>query len=113
VVGNKVDLPARTVDAKEAQNFASSVSIPYVETSAKTRQGVDDAFYDLVREIRKYVSVELSSQLLFVGNVRVIANAAAKTFVCYKCCVLSRVILSLYRMHIFILIQRKCIIRDD
>ncbi|KAF6039050.1 NRAS [Bugula neritina] len=48
LVGNKVDLPARTVDAKEAQNFASSVSIPYVETSAKTRQGVDDAFYDLV-----------------------------------------------------------------
>lgn len=56
VVGNKVDLPARTVDSKDAQSFASSVAIPYVETSAKTRQGVDDAFYDLVREIRKYVS---------------------------------------------------------
>ncbi|XP_067934072.1 GTPase KRas-like [Watersipora subatra] len=54
LVGNKVDLPARTVDSKDANNFASSVSIPYVETSAKTRQGVDDAFYDLVREIRKY-----------------------------------------------------------
>jgi len=63
VVGNKVDLPSRTVDAKDAQSFASSVGIPYVETSAKTRQGVDDAFYDLVREIRKYVSWDLFSWL--------------------------------------------------
>ena len=59
VVGNKVDLPARTVDAKDANSFASSVAIPYVETSAKTRQGVDDAFYDLVREIRRFVSIFL------------------------------------------------------
>lgn len=56
VVGNKVDLPTRAVDGKDAQSFATSVQIPYVETSAKTRQGVDDAFYDLVREIRKFVS---------------------------------------------------------
>lgn len=56
VVGNKVDLPSRAVDSKDAQSFATSVQIPYVETSAKTRQGVDDAFYDLVREIRKFVS---------------------------------------------------------
>lgn len=27
--------------------------MPFVETSAKTRMGVDDAFYTLVREIRK------------------------------------------------------------
>ena len=30
--------------------------IPFIETSAKTRMGVDDAFYTLVREIRKDVS---------------------------------------------------------
>lgn len=54
LVGNKVDLPSRQIDPRTAQNFANSVAIPYVETSAKTRQGVDDAFYDLVREIRKY-----------------------------------------------------------
>ncbi|CAG2225306.1 HRAS [Mytilus edulis] len=54
LVGNKVDLPTRTVDAKQARPVADSYNIPYVETSAKTRQGVDDAFYTLVREIRKY-----------------------------------------------------------
>lgn len=66
VVGNKVDLPSRAVDAKDAQSFATSVQIPYVETSAKTRQGVDDAFYDLVREIRKFVSI---SAFVWLWNV--------------------------------------------
>ncbi|CAF5196380.1 unnamed protein product [Rotaria magnacalcarata] len=28
--------------------------MPFVQTSAKTRQGVEEAFYTLVREIRKY-----------------------------------------------------------
>lgn len=54
LVGNKVDLQSRTVDSKQGQLLAESFCIPYVETSAKTRQGVDDAFYTLVREIRKY-----------------------------------------------------------
>ena len=58
VVGNKVDLPMRTVDTKNGNQMADRYSIPYVETSAKTRLGVDDAFYTLVREIRKYVSIK-------------------------------------------------------
>ena len=56
MVGNKVDLPTRTVETKQARSLSDSYNIPYIETSAKTRQGVDDAFYTLVREIRKYVS---------------------------------------------------------
>ncbi|XP_002736858.2 GTPase KRas-like [Saccoglossus kowalevskii] len=54
LVGNKCDLPTRAVDLKEANTLAKSYGIPFIETSAKTRQGVDDAFYTLVREIRKY-----------------------------------------------------------
>jgi len=57
VVGNKVDLPSRMVETKQGRLKAESYGIPYIETSAKTRQGVDDAFYTLVREIRKYVSL--------------------------------------------------------
>lgn len=56
VVGNKCDLPQRTVSTADAQELAKSYGIPFQETSAKTRQGVDDAFYTLVREIRKDVS---------------------------------------------------------
>lgn len=56
VVGNKVDLTHRSVCMSDAKTVAMSYNVPYVETSAKTRQGVDDAFYTLVREIRKNVS---------------------------------------------------------
>ncbi|CAG5958249.1 unnamed protein product [Menidia menidia] len=38
LVGNKCDLPARTVDTRQAQDLARSYGIPYIETSAKTRQ---------------------------------------------------------------------------
>ncbi|TGZ71335.1 hypothetical protein CRM22_002705 [Opisthorchis felineus] len=54
LVGNKLDLTHRAVGANDAKMLARSFNIPYVETSAKTRQGVDEAFYTLVREIRKY-----------------------------------------------------------
>ena len=56
LVGNKVDLPRREVDSRDASEYAKAKNMPYIETSAKTRQGVDDAFYSLVREIRRYVS---------------------------------------------------------
>lgn len=55
VVGNKSDLQTKMVQMQTAKDVARSYGVPYVETSAKTRQGVDDAFYTLVREIRKDV----------------------------------------------------------
>lgn len=54
-----MDLPSRMVETRQGRVKAESYGIPYIETSAKTRQGVDDAFYTLVREIRKYVSFSL------------------------------------------------------
>ena len=56
MVGNKCDLATRTVRMSEARDIARQHNIPFVETSAKTRMGVDEAFYTLVREIRKDVS---------------------------------------------------------
>lgn len=56
LVGNKCDLPTRNVDMAQAKEVSKNYGIPFVETSAKTRMGVDDAFYTLVREIRKDVS---------------------------------------------------------
>ena len=53
LVGNKCDLPTRNVDMKQAKELAGKhLESPFIETSAKTRMGVDDAFYSLVREIR-------------------------------------------------------------
>lgn len=53
LVGNKSDLQPWAVDINQAREVAKQYGIPIVETSAKTRMGVDDAFYTLVREIRK------------------------------------------------------------
>ena len=49
MVGNKCDLPTRSIDMAQARDAATNYGIPFVETSAKTRMGVDDAFYTLVR----------------------------------------------------------------
>ena len=38
MVGNKGDLPMRTVDTEEAHELAKSYGIPFIETSAKTPQ---------------------------------------------------------------------------
>ena len=53
LVGNKCDLnEKRQVTQSTAQNRADSWKVPYVETSAKTRENVDKVFFDLMREIR-------------------------------------------------------------
>lgn len=51
LVGNKCDLTARNVHT--AEEFAEKCKIPFVETSAKTGMQVENAFFTLVREIRK------------------------------------------------------------
>lgn len=56
MVGNKCDLQSRAIDVKAASDLAKQYGVPFIETSAKTRQGVDEAFYTLVREIRKDVN---------------------------------------------------------
>ena len=38
----------------EGRDLASQFGCKFVETSAKAKINVDNAFYDLVREIRKY-----------------------------------------------------------
>lgn len=55
LVGNKSDLEQeRTVSTSEGQELASSYKIQYIETSAKQKTNVDQAFHDLVRAIRKF-----------------------------------------------------------
>lgn len=68
MVGNKCDLASqRAVTPDEVDLAARRFGITYLETSAKTRHNVDEAFYTLVREIRKDVrcSLELLKLSLF------------------------------------------------
>lgn len=52
LVGNKCDLQQSwAVNMTQAREVARQYGVPFVETSAKTRMGVDDAFYTLVSNI--------------------------------------------------------------
>lgn len=54
LVGNKCDLVTTNGDARAAAKaLAKSWGAPFVETSAKTRQGVEEAFSLLIREIQR------------------------------------------------------------
>jgi GTPase KRas protein len=57
LIGNKCDLEQeRQVTTVEGQDLAKSFGCPFYETSAKARINVEDAFYQLVREIRKDIN---------------------------------------------------------
>ena len=58
LVGNKCDLQQSwAVNMTQAREVARQYGVPFVETSAKTRMGVDDAFYTLVSD---FFNVKLS-----------------------------------------------------
>lgn len=52
LVGNKCDLESeRVVSAKEAKEFADSLGISFLETSAKQRVNIDESFMTLTKQI--------------------------------------------------------------
>jgi len=55
IVANKCDLEyEREVSSQEGRDLARSFGCRFIESSAKQRINVDEAFYNLVREIRRY-----------------------------------------------------------
>ena len=53
ICGNKCDLDGKEVTTEEAQKFAQSIGAKYLETSAKNKINVDEAFSEIIREIWK------------------------------------------------------------
>ncbi|KAG7004992.1 ras-like protein [Physcia stellaris] len=55
IVGNKCDLDMeRQVSRQEGEDLARQFNCAFIETSAKSRINVDNAFHNIVREIRRY-----------------------------------------------------------
>ncbi|RKP27517.1 ras-like protein 3 [Syncephalis pseudoplumigaleata] len=54
LVGNKIDIDyEREVTTDEGRKLANEWRCPFLETSAKIAHNVDEAFYTLVREVRR------------------------------------------------------------
>ena len=52
LVGNKCDLEAqRSVTREAGSSFAASLGVPFLETSAKSSQNVQQLFTDMTKEI--------------------------------------------------------------
>nr|CAD2129017.1 unnamed protein product [Meloidogyne enterolobii] len=59
LVGNKCDLELeREISRLEAEDLAANLKIPYIESSAKFRQNVDQIFHTLIRQIRQFQNTE-------------------------------------------------------
>jgi len=51
LVGNKVDLPGKVVSREDAENWARSQGMLFLEASAKTRTGIKQCFVEAVQKI--------------------------------------------------------------
>lgn len=55
LAGNKKDLTAeRQVSEQEGKELAEKFNVPFLETSAKTNENVNEVFFTLVRQINKW-----------------------------------------------------------
>merc|ERR1712151_863950 len=62
LVANKVDLPEPQVSHQEGEEFAFANSMMFIETSAKTRQGIKQAFEEVVFKILETPSLVQTTQ---------------------------------------------------
>jgi Ras-related protein Rab-2A len=51
LVANKTDLPDRVVETSEGREFADRHEMPYLESSAKTGEGIVDIFQELAEKL--------------------------------------------------------------
>ena len=52
LVGNKIDLGNRAVTKQEGESMARKHGMMFIETSAKNRIGVQEAFEELINKVR-------------------------------------------------------------
>ena len=75
LVGNKCDLrDEKRVDASTAKEFADSMDVPFIETSAKTATNVEETFVMMARAIKDRLSQSLENPYDAGANVSIVSR---------------------------------------
>jgi len=87
LVGNKADLvEKKVVEYNEAKEFADSLGISFLETSAKSAHNVEEAFLTMTRQIKERVSRSHEGPSKPNGNVNISTNSKKIPSQKKKCC---------------------------
>ena len=85
LVGNKSDLSDdRKITLEEAGQKAQAWNIPYIETSAKTKQNVDRVYSELMRVVKPMKSLQKAQEVPASRHSMEIDDTLAKK----PCCAL-------------------------
>ena len=83
LVGNKCDLrDEKRVDQQTAKDFADSMEVPFIETSAKTATNVEETFVMMARAIKDRLSQSLENPYDPQGNVAIVSRNKQKKKFC-------------------------------
>ena len=74
IIGNKTDAPGRAVTAEEAREKSEELSVPFLETSAKSNTNVEEAFLTLASELLRRAPAEQPRK----KRISLAASASAK-----------------------------------
>ncbi|KAF2075991.1 hypothetical protein CYY_002698 [Polysphondylium violaceum] len=82
MVGNKLDLQSqRVISRTEADQLARSMGVPYIETSAKTRINIEEAFFTVVRHTPRSGSFGNVYKVVVLGSGGVGKSAIVIQFI--------------------------------
>lgn len=81
LVGNKSDLTHKRM-VNGGSEYAESLNIPYIETSAKTSDNIDELFYKIAKQIKQHMK---ERDLIHI-NKNVVTKTTSKKIRSNPCC---------------------------